>query len=187
VCKPGDPQCESRAGRIVYVPGKTPSPPPVRATGQRVSYQLLSLHESLWAMRSTQHGRLWEPGESGPMSYEGMRFGRLGNVMGASMASSKYLGGVRPPWALRGAFGKRGDWFLDPAANKEAGTPAKYAYNPYLDDLTAECTGARCKPAAKERSRARYLFKLGAPYLALSLGAVLVGGLLRHHAGDLRF
>lgn len=199
VCKPGDPLCEPRAGRIVYEPGRTPSQPPVKATGQRVSYQLLSLHKSLWPLRSMQHGRLWTPGESGPMSYDGMRFGRLGNVMGAAMATTKFLGGVRPPWALRGAFGKRGDWFLDPAgrgepaplhigpAAKDASTAPKYAYNPFLDDLAAECRGPRCKPAPKERSRARYLFKLGAPYLALSLGAVLVGGLLRHHARDLRF
>jgi hypothetical protein len=182
VCKPGDARCEARPGRLVYQPGVIASPPPVEAAGQRVTYELVSLRDSLWPLRHLGNARLWTDGESGPVFYEGKRQGRLGNPMGASMAGSRYLGGVRPPWALKGD-GKRGDWFLDPAAKRGDG----YAYNPYLDDLAKECRGKGCRPAPKEQSRARYLFKLGAPYLLIGLGSVAAGSLLRHHARDLRF
>lgn len=183
VCKPGDPACAPRPGRIVYVPGDVPSPPPRRALGQQVTYDLLSLHDTLWAHRSLDV-RLWTSGETGPLFYAGRHQGRLGHVMGAAMASSQYAGGVRPPWALKGPNGRRGDWFLDPASDRH-GTVA-YQYNPFLDDLSQECRGLRCRPAPPEPSRTRYYASLAArrvgPYLAMALGFVAVTGLLRSRA-----
>jgi hypothetical protein len=186
VCHQGDASCEPKRGRIIYQPARVASSPPVAAEGQRVNYELISLHDSLWPLRHSVHGKLWTDGESGPMSYVGKRQGRLGDEMGASMAGNRYVGGVRPPWALAGAFGKRGDWFLDPAGN-DPSSSARYVYNPYLDDLATECTGKHCKPAPRERSRFAYFFKLGAPYLALVLGSVAVGSVLRLHVKGLRF
>jgi hypothetical protein len=195
VCKKDDPSCTAREGRLVYVPapGMAPglvAPPPGRAIGQTVPYQLLSVHDTLWAHRGiTSTKGLWMEGESGPLFYSGRHRGRLGNALGASMATSEYEGGVRPPWGLRGPTGKRGDWFLDPASDKKHA--ATYEYNPYLDDLSAECKGDRCRPAPREPSRTAYLAKLGArragPYLAVALGAIVVAGLLRSRGAELPF
>jgi hypothetical protein len=186
VCRPGDPQCAPQRGRIIYTPGLFPSLPPVAAEGQRVTYELLSLRDTLWSRRSARDTRLWMDGETGPLSYVGARHGRLGDVMGAAMASNRFLGGVRPPWALAGADGKRGDWFLDPEG-ADPRLPSPYVYHPFLDDLAGECRGARCKPAPRERSRVGYYFKLGAPYVALALGSIVVGGTLRRHVRGLPF
>ena len=180
-CRTNDPDCAARAGRIVYAPGRVASVPPTDASGQTIRYELLSLHDTLWARRDRRREDLWADGETGPLFYVGRHQGRLGRAMGASMASSRYLGGVRPPWALKGGFGRRGDWFLDPAATERTG--ARYVYNPFLDDLAAECRGSRCAPApAREQTRVEYLLKLGAPYVVVSLGAVLVSGWLRLRA-----
>ena len=180
-CKKDDPECVATDGRIVYAPGDRASAPPQRATGQTVRYELLSLHTTLWPRRHLVNGRLWTEGESGPLYYEGAKRGRLGLAMGASMAQTTYAGGVRPPWALRGPTGKRGDWFLDPANGED------YEYNPFLEDLGNECRGASCKPAPKERSKAAWLFRLGAPYIALGLGVVGVAGWMRYRGGGMPF
>ncbi|MGE0869197.1 MAG: hypothetical protein AB7P03_11565 [Kofleriaceae bacterium] len=186
VCRQADPDCDATDGRIVYAPGAGPSVPPKVAAGQTVRYELLSLRDSLWARRGLAHERLWTSGETGPLYYRGKHRGRLGQQMGASMAGSRYLGGVRPPWALKGPGGQRGDWFLDPAATREPN--ARYVYNPFLDDLDAECRGAGCAPGpAREPTRLEYFAKLAAPYLALSLGLVVAGGLLRHREAEPRF
>jgi hypothetical protein len=189
VCKPGDPACEARPGRLIYVPDRIPSAPPRRASGQQVKYELLSLRDTLWARRARAHGQLWTDGETGPLYYQGKLRGRLGRAMGAAMASSQFAGGVRPPWALKGRSGKRGDWFLDPAADRESA--ATYVYNPFLADLDGECRGPRCTPAPPEPSRALYFAKLGvrrgAPYVALVLGTVVLTGLLRSRATETRF
>jgi hypothetical protein len=179
-CRENDPACEATDGRIIYAPG-TPSPPPRHATGQTVNYQLLWLHDSLWPRRHLANHQLWTAGETGPLYYDGSKRGRLGHAMGAAMAHTRFLGGVRPPWALKGANGKRGDWFLDPAPTED------YVYNPFLDDLGNECRGKQCKPAPKEGTRLGYLFKLGAPYIALGLGLAGVTGWMRYRSGGLRF
>lgn len=185
VCRPGDAGCAPRAGRIVYAPGRVAGSPPAAARGQTVAYELLSIRDTLWARRHATRGELWTGGETGPLSYAGRHQGRLGHVMGASMAGSRFLGGVRPPWALKGARGRRGDWFLDPAATGRQ--PARYEHNPFLDDLAAECRGSGCSPApARERTRLAYLLELGAPYVALSLGGALAGSWLRRRAGPPR-
>lgn len=184
-CRPGDPACEPREGRIIYKPARSASSPPRDANGQTVHYELLSLRDTLWSRRSRMYRRLWTDGETGPLYYHGKYRGRLGMVMGAAMATSRYVGGVRPPWALTGSIGKRGDWFLDPAgarSNSEA-----YVYNPFLEDLATECRGPSCEPAPPERSRVAYFAKLGAPYVVLLLGAVAVTGLWRSRGVTLRF
>lgn len=181
VCKLDDPRCEARPGRIVYAPGATASSPPRAAEGQTVTYELLSLRDSLWARRGLAHCRLWTPGETGPLHYMGKRLGRIGGMMGASMAGSRYAGGVRPPWALKGASGTRGDWFLDPASDQE-----RYVFNPFLDDLRAECTGPRCGAAPEEPSKVRRWASLAASGLALSLGLVTIRARPRSLARDAR-
>jgi hypothetical protein len=121
-------------------------------------YALFSLHETLWAHRHSRSdgGKLWAAGESGFLFYSGDRTGRLGEALGASMASSVFPGGVRPPWGLN-AGGERGDWFLDPAWSERArhgawfpeSRPFETAYllNPYLEDLAHECSAGACQPA----------------------------------------
>jgi hypothetical protein len=119
----------------------------------REDYTLLSLYDTLWARRqpSASGGRLWTAGETGWLYYSGARAGRRGAVIGASMAGHEYPGGVRPPWALK-ATEQRGDWFLDPAFATlerharwfDEPTSVEYEHNPYLDDLTRECTLERC-------------------------------------------
>lgn len=126
-----------------------------RTYGEAEAYAILPLYETLWSRRapSSERDALWTEGESGWLSYAGARSGRRGAVLGASMASSEYPGGVRPPWALR-SLGERGDWFLDPELVAQlrypelfpatlASAPA-YAFNPYLDELTSECAGPLC-------------------------------------------
>jgi hypothetical protein len=119
------------------------------------TYQLLSLHELLWARRdpSSRGSALWASGESGFLSYTGARQGRRGFLLGVSMLGREYKGGVRPPWGLKAEVGERGDWFLDPAyvARRRHGDwlaasrPSdEYVLNPFLDDLTRECSARRC-------------------------------------------
>lgn len=172
VCRPGDPACAAAEGRIIYAPGTTASAPPETAVGQTVRYELVSLRDTLWARRHTSNGRLWTTGERGPLSYSGRRQGRVGAQMGAAMAGARYAGGVTPPWALAGGEGERGDWFLDPAATE------RYVFNPFLDDLRAECTGPLCLPASSPGILQRYRGALssGAIWLACSLaiGAIHV-------------
>lgn len=189
VCRRGDARCSARPGRIVYAPSDLASSAPGKAVGQVVRYALLPLRDTLWTRRHLANAALWTSGETGPLHYAGRRIGRLGMQMGASMAGSEYRGGVRPPWAIKGALGTRGDWFLDPAAQHAATTRAstRYDYNPFLDDLAAECVGPRCtRGPRREPTRAEYWIKIAAPYVLMSLGVALVGGQLRRHAGPTR-
>lgn len=167
VCRRGDPRCAAAPGRIVYTYGEVASSPPAKALGQTVAYELVSLRDTLWARRSLANCGLWAWGETGPLHYQG-REGRLGWRMGASLAGRRYIGGVRPPWAIKGARGARGDWFLDPAGPGE-----RYVYNPFLDDLRDECVGAACAPAPSEPSRLRRWTSLGANGLAAWIDMVL--------------
>lgn len=126
-----------------------------RERGERTErYDLASLHETLWARRapSAANGALWISGEDGFLTYSGARQGRRGGSLGISMAGKEYAGGVRPPWGLKAPAGERGDWFLDPAyvaaVRHETWLPATlsldYVFNPFLDDLAAECLGQGC-------------------------------------------
>jgi hypothetical protein len=180
-CRANDPACAATDGRIVYAPGDRSSEPPKHASGQTVRYELLWLHQTLWPRRHLDNSALWTDGETGPLFYTGAKRGRLGHAMGAAMAHTRFLGGVRPPWALKGSTGERGDWFLDPAGTDD------YVYNPFLDDLDKECRGKDCKPAPPERTRARYLFKLGAPYIVLGLGLAVVTGWMRSRGAGPQF
>jgi hypothetical protein len=118
-------------------------------------YDLASLHDLLWARRSPQASQsaLWASGETGFLAYIGGRQGRRGFSLGASMAGRKYAGGVRPPWGLKASSGERGDWFLDPAyvalmQHRDwlaHPTPSlQYVFNPFLDDLSRECSAGAC-------------------------------------------
>jgi len=129
-------------------------------------YELVSLQSTLWARRDPRASRstLWISGETGFLAYAGSRMGRRGALLGASMASKEYAGGVRPPWGLAAQAGERGDWFLDPAfvaARQHAdwlvpGSPSlEYTFNPYLDDLTHECVSTGCPPTPPPPSRGR--------------------------------
>ncbi len=119
------------------------------------TYQLLSLHELLWARRDplAREAALWASGESGFLQYSGARQGRRGFLLGVSMHGREYKGGVRPPWGLKAKVGERGDWFLDPAyvallQHRDWLAPSRpsgeYVFNPFLDDLTRECSGPHC-------------------------------------------
>ncbi len=153
-CRRGDDACAPGPRRLVYVRGDPPSPPPRRADGREVRYELLSLRESLWARRHPIESQgLWTAGETGPLYYAGTRCGRMGDRMGAAMAWSRFPGGVRPPWGLKGSSGARGDWFLDPAAVVAERHPTvaaagdgalEYVFHPYLNDLARECLGGDC-------------------------------------------
>jgi len=176
VCTAGDPACTPQDGRLVYVPGAAPSAPPDEARGQQVTYELLSLRETLWARRHVQNDRLWTRGERGPLYYAGRMAGRIGDQMGAAMASSRFMGGVTPPWALAGRGGARGDWFLDPAGTSD------YVYNPFLDDLRAECTGPLCLPQPPEPTTWTKNFSSGAIWLACSLAVGALHGRRRRSA-----
>lgn len=163
-CRDGDAACRPARGRIVYALGATASAPPGAAVGQTVRYELVALRDTLWARRAFSHCRLWTSGETGPLSYLGARQGRLGAMMGAALAGRRYFGGVRPPWAIKGAGG-RGDWFLDPARGTEP-----YVFNPFLDDLRAECAGDRCPASPPEPSTLRRLTSLGVTGLLVWIG-----------------
>jgi hypothetical protein len=121
--------------------------------------ELLPLADTLWPRRRTDasEGRLWTPGDLGWLSYAGVRFGRLGEPLGATMAGLEYRGGVRPPWGID-PNQNRGDWFLDPAFGALTrhrgffgGRPVSldYAFNPYVEDLLSECSGDACSNGAK--------------------------------------
>lgn len=138
--------------RVRFVPPGDHAAAGLRSRG----YTLLSLHDTLWAHRAAnaEDGRLWSAGDTGFLGYRGAREGRRGGVLGDWMAQSEYHGGVRPPWGLQADPGTRGDWFFDPAFVEVArhpkalkGASTDYVYNPYLDELTAECRGKAC-PAA---------------------------------------
>lgn len=142
-------------------------------------YVLLQLRDTLWAHRQAAAGggKLWSAGETGFLGYRGARWGRRGAVLGDWMAQSEYRGGVRPPWGLEAAPGKRGDWFLDPAfveirrhpeaLNAHAHASMDYVFNPFLADLAATCRGASC-PAAPAPPA-------GGLWLWSSLGVAFVG------------
>jgi hypothetical protein len=146
----GDPPPPSR-GALLLIEATTP-----RAENPRSSepYDLVPTRETLWAKRHAgpANERLWTRTESGSFDYSGVRLGQLGYPLGALMAGSEYPGGVRPPWALA-AGSARGDWFIDPAFETLAryrdwfarpSPSTRYVWNPYLDDLTRECSGSGC-------------------------------------------
>jgi hypothetical protein len=139
-CRTDDPRCTPVPGTLVYAYGREASPPPERAEGQTVQYELLSLRDTLWARRSISNQQLW--GE-GALDYANPRDGRLGGLMGTVMAGRRYAGCANPPWAHADASGVPGSWFLDPAGARQ-----RYVFNPFLDDLRAECVGTRCRPRA---------------------------------------
>lgn len=115
-----------------------------------VPYELVSLRDTLWARRARGQDTLWHDEKS--FGFRGMRVGRLGAGIGAELAQSEYQGGVRPPWGVKASPGARGDWFLDPAMMTLArhpdafadGASQNYVFNPFLDDLQAECSGEKC-------------------------------------------
>jgi hypothetical protein len=185
-CRPGARACEARRGRIVYAPGERASAPPERAEGQLVRYELLPLYGTLWARRDSAHDQLWDLAGKGAMRYTGRRHGRAGAPLGSAMATSRFAGGVTPPWALAGGFGARGDWFLDPAGVGD--DTAVYAHHPFLDDLLAECTGEACAdPPPPARKLRDHVASYGLTGLVLSLGLVLVRGRPRRRGAALRF
>ena len=119
------------------------------------SYELESLHDTLWAHRSPDAAQraLWTSGETGFLTYAGARLGRRGHALGVSMAGHEYAGGVRPPWGLKGEAGERGDWFFDPAyvallRHNDWLAPGRpsldYVFHPFLADLSAECVDLGC-------------------------------------------
>lgn len=183
-CPRGDPACRAERGRLVYTPkasgDRTPNASgdrqPRRAEGQKIGYELESLRDTLWARRHIEPGRgLWTAGETGPLYYRGARCGRLGRPMGASMAYRVYPGGVRPPWALEGSRGARGDWFFDPAAfalppgqgpSPGAKSAPAYVFHPFLSDLRGECVGDECARPAAAREPTRLARWLGMGLLA---------------------
>ena len=151
-------------GSLRFVYRSPQAPVAASEVGRTEAYEIVSLAQTLWKNRAPDatRGRLWSEGESGFLGYAGARQGRLGFLLGASMATNAYAGGVRPPWGLRATAGARGDWFLDPAFVALArhgdwlgGTKAvslEYVYNPYLKDLVGECEGARCPNATAPAS-----------------------------------
>lgn len=166
---PPDPRSSVR-----FVPPEHPAEP---ARGTE-SYALLSLHETLWARRSqaAAGGKAWIEG----LAYSGARLGRRGEALGIAMAHAEYRGGVRPPWGVEAAPGARGDWFLDPAfvaaerhpeVMRSSGTVStRYALNPFLDDLAAECAGDACRAAPNQPSGSSWRWSgLGA---AVAIGVI---------------
>ncbi len=148
-------------------------------------YELLPLHETLWSRRGADASErtLWTEGESGFLAYSGERLGRVGLLLGASMAGQEYAGGVRPPWALKAPSGARGDWFLDPAfvamarhgsfLKRHAEPSLEYVFNPYVADLAAECGGAACPPAPAPAADFGPLQAAGGALLLLGLASSL--------------
>lgn len=184
-CRDGDPRCEPGAGRVLYAPEPLDDAAP---------YQLLSLRDTLWKRRHVAGDRLWAFGDTGLLAFDGSRLGRLGLAMGASLAGSRYRGGVRPPWGLKGPIGARGDWFLDPAhaapADPDRGAGAqRYVYHPFLDDLRAECADDRCPPPppALERARLEGWAGWGGLGLVLLVGMGATRARLGRHVRARRF
>jgi hypothetical protein len=159
VCRIGDPRCDGGEGRVRYelgAPGEPAGISPARPRGERVAYELLSLHATLWQRRSVQGGAatpLWEDAER-PRVYPRHGSERVGAPLAAGLAGNKYSAGAMAPWGLSAPDARRGDWFLDPAmvalSHFELGGTQpgalRYVHNPFLDDLRRECVGAACAP-----------------------------------------
>jgi hypothetical protein len=160
-------------------------------------YELESLHDTLWAHRAPEAAQqaLWTSGETGFLAYAGARLGRRGHWLGVSMAGHEYMGGVRPPWGLKGQAGERGDWFLDPAyvtllRHGDLLGPAPpnldYVFNPFLADLTGECVDLACPAIVPPPDPTRT--QLGvATGLALATGLVSLRARRRVLAGCRRW
>jgi hypothetical protein len=183
-CRAGDAECAPAPGRLVYTFARRAEVPPRAPGGERVGYDLVSLHDTLWRHRS-EEGTLWDSGWRGPLAYAGAGLGRAGAPIGTMLASHHYGASARAPWGLKAATGARGDWFLDPAAVTRAryrlpgGATAaarRYVYHPFLADLRRECAGSACPPPASLRLRAGAATALwgGPPGLLLTLALVLV-------------
>lgn len=164
---------------VVVLRKESSAPFPAEARAE--TYALLPLHSTLWQKRHPEsaNGSLWTAGDMGWLSYAGVRFGRLGRTLGATMAVREYTGGVRPPWGID-PQGNRGDWFFDPAfgaLTRHAGffagaeTSLEYELNPYLEDLARECAGAQCKEDSAEPLRS----SLPATFPLTSVGLLLLG------------
>jgi hypothetical protein len=140
-------------------------------------YELVSLHDTLWAHRSATatRGSLWLPGSTGFLGYTGARQPRLGFALGVAMAGERYAGGVRPAWGLQASVGERGDWFLDPAYVASRSHPEwfaarkpslHYVDNAFLSDLSGECRERACPVIPPPPFR---------PAPSLALGGLLFG------------
>ncbi len=155
-CRAGDPACAPGHRRIVYVPADEPGIPPAAPEGERVGYRLLPVLDTLWRHRAADGpgaSELWDLDKGGPLYYRGAAAGRAGLPLGATIAGRVYGSAARPPWGLKAPSGARGDWFLDPAqvtlarhALPSADRPGarRYVFNPFLDELRAECRDDRC-------------------------------------------
>lgn len=152
-----------RAGRPIHGRGDEwvtlvgASHPESKNRDRTLRYDLQSLHDTLWrhrALTATNDG-LWARGEGKALYYRGAQQGRMGFVIGTSMANRRYTGGVSPPWALHASAGERGDWFLDPAfvavrrypsgwLSASASPSLAYELNPFLTDLRDECEYGAC-------------------------------------------
>lgn len=191
-CRRGDPACAPRPSRILYARGDAATAPPRRARGQRVRYELLPLAETLWPRRALGAGSPWTAGQTGPLRYHGERLGRLGHPLGAALAGGRPGGAsVRPPWAVRGPGGVRGDWFFDPAGafSPTSDAPAEYVHHPFLADLRDECRGLRCAPAVRvaEAARSWTWTAFGGLAFAMALAMGREKTRLRRHARSWRW
>jgi len=100
-----------------------------------VSYQLVSIYETLWAHRD----------EIGPGQAFDKPFDYQGHTLPAAIDGDDYgTDRANTPWGYDQATGdvlSRGDWFLDPAralayhASFGGDFSLKYVHNPYLADL----------------------------------------------------
>jgi hypothetical protein len=153
-CVSGDASCAPLPGRILYALGGASGTASDAALGQTTGYELMPLHETLWARRglSGEGRHLWESKE--PLTYAGVAPEKLMARLGTAMAGRRYAGGVRPPWGVRAEPGARGEWFLNPAAvlwrrhpellGRHGSPSLRYLFNPFADDLVLDCARGAC-------------------------------------------
>ena len=120
--------------RVVYRVGER-AEVPENLQDKDVSYQLVSIYDTLWARRDEiGEGRAFDQ----PFDYRG-------HVLPAAIDGDDYgQDKANTPWGYNQETGdtlSRGDWFLDPAralafhAHFDGDFSLKYVYNPYLADL----------------------------------------------------
>lgn len=122
---------------IVYRVGER-AEVPESLTDDNVSYQLVSLYDTLWARRD----------EMGPGQAFDQLFEYRGRILPAAIDGDNYgQDKANTPWGYNQEIGNtlsRGDWFLDPAralafhAHFDGNFSSKYIFNPYLADLGLE-------------------------------------------------
>lgn len=194
-CAPGEAACAPGQGRIVYTPGRAAGVPPPEPRGERVPYALLSMRDTLWQHRDSETrdaDLTWEDGADGRTGYVSVSAGRVGRPIGVRIAGRRFSWGASPPWGQKAPLGARGAWFLDPAHvvlarfeldGGRAPGARRYVWNPYLDDLAAECSGRACpEPAARGVATAAVTSSWASGGLALALG-MLLRRLLRGRQG----